>query len=143
MKSKLILVSIALIALLTGIAVGAVIVQYFYPMVAQVGTNQLTAFLDGTQLIDGDTIDWSTLGPLEPDGTYIFASFEVVNEGSFNCKITLTTQNMPEGWALTWTANETIVAPLDSVDAPLELYVAADASEPLYEWGSYVSGEIA
>jgi len=142
MKGKAIIITALLAGLLVGVALGAVIVQYFYPMVAQIGTNQLVAYLDGNQLANGTTIDWGTLGLLEPDETYTFPSFKVTNEGSFNCRITLTA-NLPNGWILTWEVNGTVVAPTESIDAPLSLYVAADASEPLYEWDSHVSGEIA
>lgn len=135
MKFPKSLIPLILFGILFGVVAGTALQEYLHPMTAEVATTTLSRTLAGTPLADDEAIDW---GLVEPDSTYSYENLTVTNTGNTACNVTLW-HNAPAGWSITWTANNTHLEPAQSAEAPLELYVAASATEGVvYKWNSYV-----
>jgi len=132
------LIATALAGLLIGIAGAVILKEYLHPMTAEVVSITLTRTLEGTPLAQDEPIDW---GIVENGSTYTFTSLNVTNNGTVSCTVYLW-HNAPAGWAITWTANNSVLAPGESAVAALELYVASDAVQgQVYSWDCYVRAE--
>lgn len=129
--------TVVAVAFLIGIVAAAALVTYLHPMTATITDISLTRTLDSTLLADDDPIDW---GIVEPDSTYQFDDLTVENTGNVDANVTILSPLLPAGWTLTWTMNNTVIAPAASLSAPLILYVASDAVlGQVYSWNCNVT----
>lgn len=130
--------AIIIASLLIGVVLAASIVTYIYPNKATVVSATLTQHLDGSPWSNGTMIDW---GLVEPDTTYQFDNLTVQNTGTKNLTAYIITPQLPNGWTYTWTANNTFLQPTMKVEAPLILYVHANATpDSVHLWDTHVCG---
>jgi len=136
---KKFLVTVALIATvaLATIAIADTLYRLYFPNTVTIVTPKLTAYLDGTSLANGTTIDW---GECEPGYTYYFENFTVVNTGDTTLTVTLEPVGLPGGWQLQWQGNGTTLAPSEKVGGWLNLTIPSDATS-WPSWGFYIKGE--
>jgi len=123
------------ISLIGYFALGPLIVEYHHQHTGTVIVN-IGIYLDDTPLLNDTLLDWGTL---YPDDTHNFGELQVNNNQTVSLTITLLT-SMPTDWAMTWTANNTILAPGEWANATLTLYVPATATEGNYGWSSILRG---
>jgi len=107
---KKFLVTVALITTvaLATIAIAATLYTLYFPNTGTIITPELKAYLDGTPLANGTTIDWEEC---EPGSTYYFENFTIVNTGDTTLTVTLEPVGLPGGWQLQWQGNGTTLAP--------------------------------
>ena len=137
---KKFLVTVALIATvaLATIAIATTLYTLYFPNTGTiVVTSELQAYLDGTPLANGTTIDWEEC---EPGSTYYFEDFTVVNTGGTTLTVILEPVGLPGGWQLQWQGNGTTLAPSEQVGGWLNLTIPSDATS-WPSWGFYIKGE--
>lgn len=132
------LIATAIIALFIGAFATYAILEYYHQMTATVTSIKLTRNINGTILTDNEPIDW---GIVENGTTTTLGNLTVTNNGTKQCTIYLW-HDAPNGWTVTWDANASVLEPNQNCTAPLELYVAANATQGMtYNWDCYVRAE--
>lgn len=136
MEKKTLAIAALMVIAAIGIGVGAVHITqtYIFPNKATVYKGSLTFALDSTPIANTSLIDWGDLNATE---TYYW-NFTVTNMGNINCTVTLNIAGSPPG-TITWTANNTLLHPGESVSGDLELIVADTPGS--FTWDMHVIGK--
>ena len=133
-RYKLLTVLVALTLITAG---GAVLTkQYYHPHEATVAGLSLAEYFDGELYSNETKVSWGT--NLIAGETYN-KTYGVHNTGDLTCKVVLTVENLPTGWNLTWTGNNTIIGAGTDVIGKLQLKIPATATEGTYNWTTYTT----
>lgn len=136
MNKLLTIAGIFLLGILIGMASAAILSTYYFPMLGSINTAKFDFYLDGTPYPNNTAIDW---GMCDPDSTYSFENFTIVNTGSLTQTVVVKPVGLPVNWTLTFQGNNTLLAPTAKVSGWLNLTIPAEASTwPL--WSMKVEG---
>lgn len=97
----------------------------------------IEAYFDGVNWTDGDPLHWGTL---EKAGNS--KNLTVVNISNVTIVVTLTCDDLPAGWSIAWTGNNTALLKNQSVQGDLTVTVPGIATEgQTYYWTPVVYAE--
>jgi len=111
--------------------------MFVVPSTASVPSATIDIYIDDVAWTNGTELDW---GYVYPDET-ITANLTVQNTGDTNATVTVTCENLPSGWALTWTKNGDWCNITETLSGDLDLTVPYDASSGTYNWNTYILAE--
>ena len=131
------IIAIAFIGLFIGMVAAASFVKYWYPNIGQISNVTLEVYINGAKYPNETAIDQGTC---DPGATYSFENMTVVNTGTVNAKVYITTQGLPSDWTLQWQANNTIIAPGQKISGWLNLTIPSTATT-WPNWGFWIKGE--
>lgn len=123
---------------MTGAIAAETAVHYYYPNNDTIAGATLTLYLNGTAYANNTAIDW---GACKAGNTYT-KNLTIANFGGVTLNVTITTQNLPAEWTLTWQANNTRLEPDYEVVGWLNLTIPATATT-WPTWGFSLNGETA
>jgi len=136
-KKFLVTVALIVTVALATIAIAQTLYTLYFSNTGTIITPELKAYLDGTPLANGTTIDWEEC---EPGYTYYFKNFTIVNTGDTTLTVILEPVGLPGGWQLQWQGNNTTLAPSEKAGGWLNLTIPSDATS-WPSWGFYIKGE--
>lgn len=92
----------------------------------------ISAYVDNVAFANNSWINWGDL----TGGVAETAEFSVYNAGNVALNISLIISNLPSQWTETWSANNTVVAAKNWLNATLTLTPYVDALAGYYSWNT-------
>ena len=114
---------------IASIAYATVTLYYSMPMSATVSAT-VEIYVDGEKWSNNTEICWGNVTA----GESYNKTLSIRNLGGCNVTVTFTVENLPTGWTLTFTGNNTVVQPSAWLNGTLTLTVPADATSGEYAW---------
>jgi len=135
-KSSFAFITIA--ATIIGLAISYPIGQLLViPSTAFVPAATVDIYIDEVLWENGTELAWGTVYP----GETTFCNLTVQNTGDTNATVIVTCPDLPVGWTLTWTENNTLLNVTQVLEGDLDLTVPYDAVPGSYSWTTYVLAE--
>lgn len=132
--NKLKLIAFFFIGLLIGYVAATVTTTYIIPQTATIPSLTMNIYIDGALKTNGTTIDWGMTNL----GTTYYVNLTVQNKGTVSATVYMYVVNLPSGWVQTWTANNTLLMPLQSAKGDLELTPSSTAINGTYNWQTII-----
>jgi hypothetical protein len=117
----------------TALTYAAYVAVYRMPMVVTVPAL-VEIYVEGTRWENGSTIDWGTC----PRGGNVTKALDIYNLGGVPLNVSITTENLPTDWTLTYSGNKTVIPPSSWLYGNLTLTVSVGAGEGVYNWTAYL-----
>ena len=93
--------------------------NYYYPQNGKFATYNLELYFDDILYSNGTAIDWGIC----EKGIENLRNVTVVNTGTVNLTVSITTTDLPFGWVLEWNGNNTLLKPDYEVQCYINLTI--------------------
>ena len=125
--------AVLIVLAIASIAYAAVTLYYSMPMSATVSAA-VEIYVDGEKWSNNTEICWGNVMA----GESYNKTLSIRNLGGCNVTVVFTVENLPTGWALTFTGNNTVVKPQTWLNGTLTLTVPANATSGEYAWNCHL-----
>lgn len=100
------------------------------PHEASIPEPTVEMWLDGIEWFNGDECDWGSIEPSNPYNKL----FTVQNNGVTNITASVTVEDLPNRWSLTWTEEGKMIMPNASSVGNLTLTVPGNITSGISKW---------
>lgn len=133
-KSKVNLaLTLALLLALSSLVYALTSIYYNMPMQANVPLS-VKFYVDGSEWQNNTAVDWGNVTA----GQSYTKTFDVHNTGNCNFTVAFYVSNLPAGWSLTYSKNNTAVQPQAWLNGTLTLTVPSSVSSGTKTWNCQV-----